>query len=313
MRERSLQAIHQIAKLDSRVLFIGSDLGHGVLDQFRHDFPERYFMEGVSEQAVLGLAAGLALEGFTPFVNTIATFLTRRCYEQIAIDLCLQNVSVRLLGYGGGVVYAPLGPTHLATDDIAILRALPNMTIIAPCDAEEIERVIVATCQWDGPVYIRLARGEDRVVSQAALGFEIGKAILLRPPGDVLFVTTGVMAQRALDAVAALDVRGIEAGVLHVHTVKPLDEDTLLLHAAGVNLVVTVEEHVRNGGFGSAVLECLSENLGPQSPTVVRMGLPDAFVEGYGSQEYLLAKYGLDASNLVSTVLRSAGSKIVQH
>jgi transketolase len=304
MRERSLESIYQIAKLDPRVLFIGSDLGSGVLNQFKEELPDRYFMEGVSEQAVLGLAAGLALEGFTPFVNTIATFLTRRCYEQIAIDLCLHNVPVRLLGYGGGTVYAPLGPTHLATEDIAILRALPNMAVIAPCDADEVERLIVATREWDGPIYIRLARGEDRLVSQSALGFEIGKAILLRRPGDVLFVTTGVMAQRALDAVAALEVEGINAGVLHVHTVKPLDEDTLLRFAGSVDLVVTVEEHLRNGGLGSAVLESLSENLGTRSPTVVRVGLPDKFVAGYGSQEYLLSKYGLDASNLVSIVLR---------
>jgi transketolase len=304
MRERSLESIYQIAKLDPRVLFIGSDLGSGVLNQFKEELPDRYFMEGVSEQAVLGLAAGLALEGFTPFVNTIATFLTRRCYEQIAIDLCLHNVPVRLLGYGGGTVYAPLGPTHLATEDIAILRALPNMAVIAPCDADEVERLIVATREWDGPIYIRLARGEDRLVSQSALGFEIGKAILLRRPGDVLFVTTGVMAQRALDAVAALEVEGINAGVLHVHTVKPLDEDTLLRFAGSVDLVVTVEEHLRNGGLGSAVLESLSENLGTRSPTIVRVGLPDKFVAGYGSQEYLLSKYGLDASNLVSIVLR---------
>lgn len=305
MRERSLQSIYDLATVDDRVVFVGSDLGAGVLERFRYDYSDRYYMEGVSEQAIVGMAAGLALEGFMPFVNTIATFLTRRCYEQIAIDLCLQNLPVRLLGYGGGTVYAPLGPTHLATEDIAILRALPNMTIVAPCDADEVERVVGATSSYPHPIYIRLARGEDRVVSRASLGFEIGKAIMLVPPGRVLFVTTGVMTQRALDAAAELRTRDVQAGVLHVHTVKPLDSDALFEHTRRVELIVTVEEHNRTGGLGSAVLESLSDRPGTRTPPIVRVGLPDAFVQGYGTQEYLLSKYRLDVSSLVAQVVRS--------
>ena len=132
MRKTSLNCVYELAQQDERVLFVGSDLGSGVLDEMKQEFPERYFMEGISEQYIIGMAAGMAMEGFIPYVNTIATFLTRRCYEQVFIDICLHKLPVRLIGNGGGVVYAPLGPTHLATDDIAIMRSIPNMTVVAP-------------------------------------------------------------------------------------------------------------------------------------------------------------------------------------
>jgi transketolase len=148
MRKTSLDMVYQFAKVDPRIVFIGSDLGHGVLDGMKKEIPDRFFMEGVSEQHIIGMAAGLAMSGFVPFVNTIATFLTRRCYEQIALDLCLQDLPVRLIANGGGGVYAPLGPTHLAVEDIAIMRALPNMTVVAPCDAQEMRRLMAATIDW---------------------------------------------------------------------------------------------------------------------------------------------------------------------
>ena len=180
MRKTSLDWVHKLAQRDGRVVFIGSDLGPGVLDAMRKEMPERFFMEGISEQHVVGMAAGLAMEGYVPYVNTIATFLTRRCYEQVALDLCLQDLPVRLIASGGGAVYAPLGPTHLAVEDIAIMRALPNMTVVVPCDAEEMERLMLSTLEWPHPIYIRLAKGGDRVVSRKENGFEIGKAIVMR-------------------------------------------------------------------------------------------------------------------------------------
>src|SRR5437773_5061026 len=144
--------VYELAKKDERIVFIGSDLGIGTLDNFRTDMPDRFFMEGVSEANVVGMAAGMALEGRIVYVNTIATFLTRRCFEQVVLDLGLHNVNVRLIANGGGVVYAPLGPTHLAIDDIAILRAVPNMTIVAPCDAEEMKRLMPLTVDHQGPM-----------------------------------------------------------------------------------------------------------------------------------------------------------------
>jgi transketolase len=303
MRERSLRAIHRLAASDSRVVFIGSDLGAGVLDEFRADFPDRYFMEGISEQAIIGMAAGLAMEGYVPFVNTLATFLTRRCYEQIAIDLCLQNLPVRLLGYGGGVVYAPLGPTHLAVDDMGLLRMLPNMTILAACDADEVDRAIMVSGDVPGPLYIRLAQGDDEIVSREDDGFELGRAITMRPGDDALLVTTGVMTQVALHAAETLAGHGVDVGVLHVHTVKPLDRLSLTASAQRVPLVVTVEEHFLAGGFGSAVLEVLSDELGGAMPVVVRAGLPDAFPGGFGDQDSALERVGLSQAAIVRRVL----------
>ena len=302
MRHTCLNCVYDLAQRDERVVFVGSDLGPGVLEDMKKHFPDRWFMEGVAEQHVVGMAAGLAMEGFIPYVNTIATFLSRRCYEQIVLDLCLHRLPVRLIANGGGVVYAPLGPTHLATEDITILRCVPNMTIVAPCDAEEMARFMSVSLDWPDPIYIRLAKGGDEVVSRAENGFVIGKAIALREPGQVLFVTTGILAQRALAASKLLAEKGIQAGVLHMHTIKPLDREALLKASIGVELVVTAEENALAGGFGSLVLETLNDADQIRVPRVLRMGLPDVFATEYGSQDSLLRNWRLDSDALAARV-----------
>lgn len=302
MRKTSLDGVYQLAKKDSRVVFIGSDLGPGVLDEMKREIPDRFFMEGVSEQHVIGMAAGLAMSGFVPYINTIATFLTRRCYEQVALDLCLHDLPVRLIASGGGAVYAPLGPTHLAVEDFAILRALPNMTVVAPCDAEEMRRLMTKTLDWPHPMYIRLGKGGDPVVSRAELGFEIGKAILLREPGTGLFITTGVMTQLVLEAAERLHIEGLSCGVLHMHTVKPLDHDALAHWLPKVQGVVTVEEHTLMGGLGSAVLEFCSDLVPEQAVKVARIGIPDRFATQYGSQNSLLKHWGITVEALCAAM-----------
>lgn len=302
MRKTSLDYVYKLAQGDERVVFIGSDLGPGVLADMKASMPERFFMEGVSEQHVVGMAAGMAMEGFVPYVNTIATFLTRRCYEQVALDVCLQNLPVRLISNGGGLVYAPLGPTHLAVEDIAIMRALPNMTVVAPCDADEMARFMEKTVDWPYPIYIRLAKGYDEVVSQSNLGFEIGKAILMREPGDGLFITTGVMTQIALQAVDELKKDNIDCGIMHMHTIKPIDADALSQWIPKVGGIVTVEEHTRIGGLGSAVLEYCSDEMPEYSSKIFRMGLPDKFADKYGSQNSLLAHFGISVDSLCNAM-----------
>jgi transketolase len=310
MRNEAMQGIYALAKRDPRVVFIGSDLGAGTLENMHAEFPDRWFMEGVSEQAIIGMAAGLAMEGYVPYINTIATFLTRRCLEQIAIDLCLHRLPVRLIASGGGAVYAPLGPTHMALEDVALLRPLPGMTIVAPADADEMVRVMDASLDVPGPLYVRIAKGNEPVVTRAADGFAIGRAILLQPAGDVLFVSTGAMTARTLRAAEALAAEGIEAGVLHAHTLKPFDDAGLLAAAAGVRLIVTVEEHVRSGGLGSAVLESLSDGESPLP--VLRLALPDRFSRDYGSQEHVLEVAGLSPAGIASAVrARLAASHVL--
>lgn len=308
MRKVSLDSVYQLAKADPRVVFIGSDLGPGVLNAMKSEMPDRFFMEGVSEQHVVGMAAGLAMEGFIPYVNTIATFLTRRCYEQVALDLCLQDLPVRLIANGGGAVYAPLGPTHLAIEDLAIMRALPNMTVVAPCDAKEMQRFMLQTIDWPHPIYIRLGKGGDAVVSREEHGFQIGKAILLKAPGSGLFVTTGVMTQIALQAVEKLAGEGLNCGVLHMHTIKPLDSDALGYWLPRVDAVVTVEEHTRIGGLGSAVLEFCSDEMPAQAAKIARVGIPDCFSDQYGSQDTLLAHWGITADSVCEAMRKKIRS-----
>src|ERR1700677_4970403 len=177
MRATCQNMVYDLAKRDKRVIFIGSDLSPGLLADMKKEMPERWYMEGITEANVIGMAAGLAMEGFIPYVNTIANFITRRCYEQVAIDLCLHKLPVRLIGNGGGLVYAPLGPTHLAIEDISIMRALPNMTVTAACDADEMSRLMHASLHWPQPLYIRLAKGGDEIISSSEQGFAIGKSI----------------------------------------------------------------------------------------------------------------------------------------
>ncbi len=306
MRKACIDMVYELAKIDPRVVFVGSDLSPGLLGQMKREMPERYYMEGITEANVVGMAAGMAMDGKIPYVNTIATFITRRCYEQVALDLCLHKLPVRLIGNGGGYVYAPLGPTHLAVEDIAIMRALPNMTVVAVADAQEMVRFMNVTLDWPNPIYIRLGKGGDPVISKAELGFTIGKAILMRKARKadkkVVLVSTGVMTARALEATDILAEQGVECDVVHMHTIKPLDEAMLLDRVKGAEVLFAIEEHSVIGGLGSAVIECLVENL-PGTPLIMRkLGLPDKFAVNYGSQDDLLSLCGLQASQLAATV-----------
>jgi len=302
MRKTCLDMVYELARKDRRIFFIGSDLGVGTLKQFKAEMPDRFLMEGVSEANVVGVAAGLALEGKIVYVNTIATFLTRRCFEQVALDLCLHNANVRLIANGGGVVYAPLGPTHEAIEDIAIFRSLPRMTIIAPADAEEMRRMMPTTVDHAGPIYIRLGKGGDPVVTNDRVPFQIGRAFPMREGSDALIITTGIMLKAALDAAASLAGSGIEAAVLHVPTVKPFDQETFLEIAAPVRTIVVAEEHTVIGGLGSAVAEIIAETDFQTPKRFKRIGIPDVFPDQYGSQASLLKRYDITAERIVSVV-----------
>jgi transketolase len=308
MRATCQNMVYDLAKRDPRVIFIGSDLSPGLLADMKKEMPERWYMEGITEANVVGMAAGLAMEGYVPYVNTIATFITRRCYEQVAVDLCLHELPVRLIGNGGGLVYAPLGPTHLAIEDIAIMRALPNMTVTAVCDSKEMVRLMNCTLDWPHPIYIRLAKGGDPVVSREENGFAIGKAIPMmraRSRRAVVLMATGVMTTNCLAAAELLSKDGHDVSVVHFHTVKPLDEETILEFADGAELVVTVEEGTRIGGFGSAVTDVLVEKLGVAMPAVLRVGLPDTFPNKYGLQEELFELYGLTPPQIATRTVKS--------
>ena len=302
MRQLCLKMVHELARADERVVFIGSDLGAGTLAAFREEFPDRFFMEGVSEANVLGMAAGLAMEGHIVYVNTLAVFITRRAFEQASLDIAMHNLNVRLIGNGGGLVYAPLGPTHMAIEDLALMRAIPNMTIVAPADACEMGRLMPQIHEIKGPVYIRLAKGNDPVVTSELEPPAIGKALVARQGSDVLLATTGITLAIALQAADVLAHDGLDAKVLHFHTVKPLDVETLVREASSAKIVVSIEEHVMSGGLGSAVAEVIAEARWNAPKTFRRVALPDAFPSLYGSQAGQLQEAGVTAERIVELV-----------
>lgn len=303
MRNTSLKKIHELAKFDSRVIYIGSDPGAGTLDAMRQDYPDRFIIEGIAEAHIIGMASGMAIEGYVPYVNTIATFLTRRCYEQIAVDMCLHNLPVRLIANGGGLVYAPLGPTHQAIEDIAIMRALPNMSVICPCDAVEASKLMCETLDWPGPIYFRLAKGGDEIVTQDEQTYKIGKAIKIRSTNSpITIITTGIMLQRALKAFNILENDGVSTNILHMPTIKPLDVEAILEASRNSRAIITLEEHVMNGGLGSAVIETISDASLNNKPSVLRIALPDSFIHKYGSQSELLRLNALDADSIASKI-----------
>ena len=293
--------IQEIVLANRRVVFIGSDLGAGMFARLGKEAPDRFFMEGVSEQHLIGMAAGLAKEGFIPLVMTIATFLTRRCYEQIVVDAALHGLPVRLLGIGSGLAYAALGPTHVAVDDFALLRPVPGMTVLAPADTVEANALLAQSINHPGPVYLRLPRGDEVPMPSLATSV-IGVAAPLHEPGEVLIVSTGALTATAIAVRESLRSHGVNAGVLHVHTVAPLDAGTVCTLAVGMELVVTVEEHLRTGGLGSAVLEALHDARISPMPAVLRRGADDGFVTGYGTREEQLAGHRLSADALTADI-----------
>ena len=312
MRKTCIEMVHALAKVDDRVVFIGSDLSPGLLAEMKLEFPDRHYMEGISEANIVGMAAGMAMEGYLPYINTIATFLTRRCYEQVAVDLCLQNLPARLIANSGGLVYAPLGPTHVAIEDIAIMRALPNMTVVAPADVTEMKRFMEVSTAWPGPIYIRLGKGGDPVVTREEDGFEIGKAYRLREADSgqvtpVLIVSTGVVTGRVLGAAEIVADRGIACDVLHMPTIKSLDADTLVQLAARARLVVTVEEGTVIGGLGSAVVDVLADRLDGRMLPLRRLGVPDVFLHDYGDQDWLMEVCGLQPHQIAETITEAVG------
>lgn len=300
MLRACMNIVCQMAKTNPNVVLICCDQAPGV--EFEGDTAGRYFMEPISEANIVGMATGLVTEGYIPYILNHATFNTRKAYEQIALDACLQKRPIRIVGMGGGLTTAHLGPTHTAIEDIAIMRAIPDMTVVVPCDAEEMVRLMPLTLTWPGTIYIRCAKYGKPIVSKEEAGFEIGKAILMRE-GDVLIVTNGAMTHRALVAAELLSAKRIECGVLHVHTVKPLDV-CIVEHIKKAKMVISIEEHTLTGGLGSACLELLADYFVFKNvPPFYRFGLPDAFVQAYGDQDSLLEEYGLQAEQIAGRIL----------
>jgi transketolase len=265
---------------------------------FRDAFPDRFFNVGMAEQNLIAVAAGLARTGKVPFATTYGVFATRRAYDFVAIALAHSNLNVKIVAGLPGLTTG-YGGTHQAIEDLALMRMIPGLTIIDPCDATEIEAATAASADHQGPVYMRLLRGSVSVVFKPGYKFEIGKARRLREGSDVGIISTGFMTERALDAQDALQKQGISCGVLHVPTIKPFDADAVAEFAAGVGRVVTAENHVVVGGLASLVVETLFD--AGIAKKVTRIGLPDRYIE-CGAVPTLQAKYGLTTDAVIATI-----------
>jgi transketolase len=289
------------AELDSRIHLVVGDIGFGVVEQFAERFPSRFLNAGVAEQNMTGIATGLALSGKIVFTYSIANFPTLRCLEQVRNDVCYHKANVKLVAVGGGFAYGALGMTHHATEDLAILRALPEMTVLAPGDPLEAAQATHAVIAHPGPCYLRLGRAGEPAVHAGEIDLRLGKAIRVREGRDVTLISTGGMLHTVVEAAKWLDRKGIAARVLSMHTVKPLDEEAVLSAARETCAIVTFEEHSVIGGLGGAVAEVLAES-GELRVPFKRIGLSSSFSSIVGSQDFLRARYGLSLEAILSTL-----------
>ena len=302
MRNAFADELTKIAADDPRVVLLSGDIGNKLFDKFKDKNDVRFYNCGVAEANMIGVAAGLALSGLRPFVYTITPFTTTRCFEQIRVDVCYHRVPVVIVGTGSGLSYAELGPTHHSLEDLAILRTLPNMRVLAPCDSTELRLALRAVLQDDNPAYIRIGKkGEPEIHKKPPL-FKIGEAIIVRPGNDVAILSTGTMMSETLKTADQLASHGIFAEVTSFHTIKPLDDTYLAQLRKRFRLVVTVEEHSRIGGLGSAIAEWYAAK--GESVPLIGFATEDTFMHEVGSQEYARRKFGLTASNMVSGILR---------
>jgi len=296
------EALLALGHADPRVVVLDADLYNSTRTAaFRDQFPQRFIDMGIAEADMVSTAAGMAASGLIPFCNSFAIFLTSRCYDQIRIQIAYPSLPVVLAGSSAGLTQGPDGASHQALEDVALMRALPNMTVIVPADAVETRAVVQRLPELKGPVYLRLGRYPVRDLCPAGHRFALGRAVRLCRGDDVALFASGHMVQAALDAAAMLGKRGLEARVLNMSSLKPLDADAVREAADDCRLIVTVEEHSIIGGLGSAVAEVLAET--GSVPPLLRIGTRDEFGES-GTADELLLKYGLTPESIAERTLQ---------
>jgi transketolase len=303
LRTAFLETLFELARADERIVFLTGDLGFSVVEPFQRELPKQFVNVGVAEQNMTGLAVGLALSGKIAFTYSIANFPTLRCLEHVRNDVCYHEANVKIVAVGGGFAYGPAGASHHATEELGVMRMMPGMTVVAPADPIEARAATRALVAHPGPCYIRLGKAGEPNVHPGAIDFQLGKAIRVREGRDAALLSTGGMLKTAMGAAGRLAERGIEARVVSVHTLKPLDEEAVREAGGECGAVFTLEQHSVIGGLGSAVAEVLAEAREVHVP-FHRIGLPSAFAPRVGSQQYLEAENGLDEASVVATVER---------
>ncbi|ARU59554.1 transketolase subunit B [Oleiphilus messinensis] len=309
MRDAFVEKLTELAENDPSIMFITADLGFGVFTEYAKRFPKQYLNVGVAEQNMTGVATGLALEGRTIFTYSIANFATLRCLEQIRNDAAYHNANITIVSSGGGFTYGSLGMSHHATEDIAIMRALPNIAVVAPGTAWETRYATEQLTQRPGVGYLRIEKGGNKEPHWAECQFELGKAITVKNGNDITLISTGGILTESILAAEKLSAQGISARVISMHTVKPIDRAAIIKAAKETKAIVTVEEHNILGGLGSAVAEVLTLEDVPKIK-FGQIGLKDQYSSVVGDQGYLRSFYQLDHTSIVNKVLSLIGKTI---
>ncbi len=301
IRQAFGEELQDLGKVNTKIVALDADLsGSTQTSLFAKAFPERFFDVGIAEQDLMTTALGLSLEGFIPFAATFAVFATGRAYDQIRNSICYQRSNVKIVGAHGGITVGEDGASHQALEDISLMRSLPNMTVIVPGDYEQTRQAVRYAAGYDGPVYIRLSRMNVPCVYDSEYEFDISKAVVLKEGSDLSLIVTGDLLSEVLKASEILEKSGINAEIINVPVIKPLDCGTIINSVRKTKLAVTVENHSIIGGLGSAVCECISELQVPER--VVRIGVNDTFCQS-GTPKELLKFYGLDAESIAKKVI----------
>ncbi|HEB87368.1 MAG TPA: transketolase [Gammaproteobacteria bacterium] len=304
MRNAFVRSLTELAAADSSVVLLTADLGFGCFDDFEKRFPEQFINVGIAEQNLIGIASGLAMSGYKVFVYSIGNFPTLRCLEQIRNDACYHELNVNIVASGGGFTYGMLGMSHHATEDIAIMRALPKVTVVAPGTDWETRQATLALAELPGVGYLRIEKNGIKDPGSINNDFEIGKARVLRDGKDVALVSTGGILAESFKAADELLIHGISCKIISMHTVKPLDCGAIIAVAKNFDIVMSIEEGNLSGGFGSAIAEAyLDAGITPHF--FYRFGMRDKYSSIVGDQAYLRNHYGMDAGAIVDRVMKT--------
>lgn len=302
MRKAFFEKLGNLSETDNNVYLLTGDLGFNLFDSFRAKKPDRFYNVGVAESNMIGIAAGLALSGKTVFCYSIIPFLIMRAFEQVRVDVAFNNLNVKLVGSGAGLSYGLEGITHFALEDLALMRVLPNMTVVVPADPFEAERIAEISYESPSPFYIRLGKTGEPAIHKSVPDLKIGKGMLLREGKDVAIFAIGSMCHVCLKVVDMLAKRGVSATLINMHTIKPLDEELIKEITLHHRIILSVEEHSIIGGLGSALAEVLSESS--YQGRYTRIGLPVELEKHIGRTDYLREKYNLTADSILARVVQ---------
>lgn len=301
MRDTFVKTLVELAKKNPNIELITGDLGYGVLKPYWEQLPDQFINAGIAEQNMTTVAAGMALEGKTVFTYSIGNFSTLRCFEQIRNDCAYHNANVKIVCIGGGFVYGSLGMSHQATEDIAALRALPDVAVFAPADPAETEAVTKAIVEYPGTCYLRLGRGGEKKIHKKIENYQVGKAIPIKTGEKIAIFSTGAIFDEVQGAYDILKEKGFSPAIYTFPTVKPIDIETIQQCAKDYELIVTCEEHNIIGGFGGAVAEVMAE-MKQRNASLLRIGLNDTYSTRVGNQKYLRKMYGMSATDIAEKI-----------